>query len=350
MVLEASSTAPWYSRPPRVHAHARSRAALLLAAMPALLEPPSHACRDAVVRRHVDQAAASALATSWLADLSERVSSLLDDATYADGACDYDRAQRRCRNRRNVEAMQPAGHRRFSFLTPLPICGRNNSALGVLGHPDLDGHKLVCGLATLAKASRRRPAVVFSLGSNNNFVFEQAVVRRLGRNASVHTFDCTVDTPRVPPEIRRNVVFHQTCIGERDEDVPVDAQAPARGRRAFRTWAAVLRELQAAGHAVDRPDLMKVDIEGHERSWLWRLLAAPSRRLPRQILIELHYNTLTEVARTYAASYGRRLVSAGELAMLAQLWHTRGYRLVAREDNPQGRMATELTLLLVEGC
>ena len=31
--------------------------------MPALLEPPSHACRDAVVRRHVDQAAASALAT-----------------------------------------------------------------------------------------------------------------------------------------------------------------------------------------------------------------------------------------------------------------------------------------------
>ena len=114
--------------------------------------------------------------------MSERVSSLLDDATYADGACDYDRAQRRCRNRRNVEAVQPAGHRRFSFLTPLPICGRNNSALGVLGHPDLDGHKLVCGLATLAKASRRRPAVVFSLGSNNNFVFEQAVVRRLGRH------------------------------------------------------------------------------------------------------------------------------------------------------------------------
>ena len=170
----------------------------------------------------------------------------------------------------------------------------------------------------------------------------QAEILRNGQSTHSAALTGIVDGIHVAPV--------QTCIGERDEDVPVDAQAPARGRRAFRTWAAVLRDLQAAGHAVDRPDLMKVDIEGHERSWLWRLLAAPSRRLPRQILIELHYNTLTEVARTYAASYGRRLVSAGELAMLAQLWHTRGYRLIAREDNPQGRMATELTLLLVEGC
>ena len=239
--------------------------------------------------------------------------------------------------------MQPAGHRRFSFLTPLPICGRNNSALGVLGHPDLDGHKLVCGLATLAKASRRRPAVVFSLGSNNNFVFEQAVVRRLGRNASVHTFDCTVDTPRVPPEIRRNVVFHQTCIGERDEDVPVDAQAPARGRRAFRTWAAVLRDLQAAG--CSPPDLMKVDIATSVPALATAGAVAPAP-VADPHRAALQYAPRSPNVRTVRPPPRQRR----QLAMLAQLWHTRGYRLIAREDNRRGGMATELTLLLVEGC
>ena len=74
--------------------------------------------------------------------------------------------------------------------------------------------------------------------------------------------------------------------------------------------------------------------------------------LPTQISLELHANTLD--ARGFYTHTGRRMTTLGELAMLATLWHTRGYVLASREDNRLAYRAnrgvadcTELTLLRV---
>ena len=73
--------------------------------------------------------------------------------------------------------------------------------------------------------------------------------------------------------------------------------------------------------------------------------------LPTQISLELHANTMD--ASGYYSHSGRRLTTLGELAMLATLWHTRGYVLVSKEDNrlaariDQTATGTELTLLRV---
>ena len=319
-------------------------------------------CDHLVVRKHVNVADAQQQATTWLRMLPERVASLLDGATYSknNALCDYDRTKQRCRKRvngrlRKVDALQPYGHARFSFLEPMPICGSNNSALSAIGHPRSDGHKLVCGLHTLAASKQ---TVVFSLGSNNNFVFEEQIVNSFGRGVRIHTFDCTVDTPLVPQRIQSNVVFHRVCIGPFDEVVEGKAHYPSKAvnvnrlgasRRVFKTWAPIVKEMRSAGQLKAPPDLFKIDIEGHERSWLWSLLSTPSPWLPRQILMELHYNTMNQHGQ-WASNTGRRLVSTGELGMLAQLWHNTGYRLISRDDNLEASSCTELNLLLVEGC
>ena len=73
--------------------------------------------------------------------------------------------------------------------------------------------------------------------------------------------------------------------------------------------------------------------------------------LPMQIALELHTNTLD--SRGYYSHTGRRMTTLGEIALLAALWHSRGYVLISREDNRLAARAnrfadsTELTLLRV---
>ena len=62
---------------------------------------------------------------------------------------------------------------------------------------------------------RRGRCVVLSIGSNNEFSFEQAVVEKYG--CDVHTFDHTVNSPNAP----NGVTFHPYGLGTADE-----AQAP----------------------------------------------------------------------------------------------------------------------------
>ena len=302
---------------------------------------PTAPCDHPVLREHVDLVSTEALASAWLRELPGRVGSLLDASTYSTNneRCIYDSTNRRCRRKGKIDAVQPYGHARFSFLEPMPICGPNNEALTTFGRPGSDGHKLVCGVQTLAASNQ---TVVFSLGSNNNFVFEEEVVRVFGRQVRIHTFDCTVDEPRVPAAIASNVIFHKVCIGPRDELL-------GEKRRVYRTWGTLVDDMRSQGQLMAPPDLFKIDIEGYERDWLWSMLVGHERWLPRQILMELHFNTLTPSGEWHG-NVGLRLTSTGELAMLAQLWHTRGYRLVAREDNPQSSSCTEINLLLVDGC
>lgn len=70
-----------------------------------------------------------------------------------------------------------------------------------------DEEKRVCWTASLA----RDDCVVFSIGSNNQWTFEEAVVK--GTRCKVHTFDCTVRNPQPPDSVRGRVSFHPLCLG-----------------------------------------------------------------------------------------------------------------------------------------
>lgn len=246
------------------------------------------------------------------------------------------------------EPVQPANHERYATLRPQRICGENNRHLHAVG-PVVrgklsEGSKWFCGLHFLRSDSPAAPPInVLSIGSNNNFVFEASLVRMLGRRVRIHTLDCTVSRPAVPPELRGHVTFHRICVGAHDSFDPFapsaaawhDARSDARSR--MLRWPTLVRWLRNGGAAppmVGPLELLKMDCEGAEKEVLWDMLTAgDDADLPRQIAVELHSIALYRDlgATTYA---GSRRISAGELSLLGLQWHHKGYRLVQREDNP----------------
>ena len=112
-----------------------------------------------------------------------------------------------------------------------------------------DGGKLLCGLTSLP-----RDCVIYSLGSANDFSFEETMLR--ATPCAIHTFDCTVDGATKPADSR--IVFHRQCLG--------DGGAPG--------FFSLPQLAAQNGHT--RIDLLKMDIEGGEYGVFASLLAAAS--------------------------------------------------------------------------
>jgi hypothetical protein len=84
-----------------------------------------------------------------------------------------------------------------------------------------DGGKLFCDLGVL-----QAPCLIISLGSRNEYSFEQDVLNRT--QCEVHSYDCTVDGMSVMPGRH---FFHKKCLGSNPDDP------------SFMTWPQV-RKLQ----------------------------------------------------------------------------------------------------------
>ena len=91
--------------------------------------------------------------------------------------------------------------------TPLRLYGAFDSKMGWS-----DTGKWLC---QAEEALNRPQSVVYSLGSNNQFDFEDSVLSAFP-NTRVYTFDCTSDPP--PQPIPR-LTFDRVCLGSRDEVV-----------------------------------------------------------------------------------------------------------------------------------
>lgn len=127
--------------------------------------------------------------------------------------------------------------------------------------------------------------LVFSIGSNNAWGFEEAVFART--KCRVHTFDCTGKFT-VPKKISPRVTFHHKCIASQDADHIDGYGGRAVGRRGSiddnLSWDQLV---QTAGGKT--PHFLKMDIEG----WEWVVLnqIIRSKYQPRQIAFELHVRT-----------------------------------------------------------
>ena len=166
---------------------------------------------------------------------------------------------------RSVPAIDPTFKRRWELFGPIANCSSGLKKYG----SKADGHKWLCGVDA---AMQNEGCVVYSIGSNNEWDFELSIAK--ATNCEIHTFDCNVAIPKVPPKLSSRLTFHKFCVAGRNE---LDAEG-----HAFRTLASIQAEL---GHK--KVDLLKVDIEGFE--WeLFNTWEDTQSTLPFQISTELH--------------------------------------------------------------
>ena len=127
--------------------------------------------------------------SEWQSTLFTRTMSLYRGVEHAAGA-----------------VVEPMGGRRFDLFTPFIKCpdGQPPVRFGDSG----DGGKLLC-----ADMLASPDCVVFSLGSNNDFTFEDDILARTP--CTVVTFDCTVDGRSVHARHK----YVKKCLGGSERQV-----------------------------------------------------------------------------------------------------------------------------------
>ena len=131
--------------------------------------------------------------------------------------------------------------------------------LGGLG----DGPKWVCDPHRIAKDD----CLVYSIGSYNNFDFEESVLRDISKNCEIHTFDPNVGMS--PSNKPAGVHFHPWGLAQK-----------TRGK-----MKSLKDIVSALGHEHRQIDIFKIDCEGCEWSTFPAWLEVPNIR---QIQAELH--------------------------------------------------------------
>ena len=141
-----------------------------------------------------------------------------------------------------------------------------------------DGGKWVCDPHRIATSASKQGCLVYSVGSNNDFSFEEAVLRDIAGDCEIHTFDHTIGEAPSNLLVKGNVNFHPWGLARLD-------QAPN-----MKQMATIVREL---GHEGREIDIFKIDCEGCEwetvKSWF------RSGARIRQVLVEVHAGTTDAV-------------------------------------------------------
>ena len=114
-----------------------------------------------------------------------------------------------------------------------------------------DGGKWICDPHRIAK---QKECLVYSVGSNNDFSFEEAVLRDIGPHCEIHTFDFgdyAAGAERLGTRLhdgvnKTAVVYHQFGVGRDD---------PPK----FKSLKTIVEEL---GHVNRTVDIFKIDCEG----------------------------------------------------------------------------------------
>ncbi len=167
--------------------------------------------------------------------------------------------------------------------------------------------------------------VVFSIGSNNQWMFEEAIINQT--SCRVETFDCTMDKQIKPPKhLRHRVRLHPLCLSDRQYTVE---------DREYVTWHQILEQVGLK----TAPTFLKMDIEGYEFPVLKSIIDA-GIQLPLQISMELHI-----VRHEFGVPQYTRRVSSMELHSFIQyVYEFGGYYLIDRHDNPYCRVCSEIVL------
>eukprot|EP00045_Choanoeca_perplexa_P014800 m.176446 g.176446 ORF g.176446 m.176446 type:complete len:371 (-) comp16799_c0_seq1:81-1193(-) len=187
--------------------------------------------------------------------------------------------------------------------------------------PAGDGGKWVCDPHRIPQlyANRSEACIIMSIGSNNDFGFEESMHAAFGSLCDIHTFDHTVENPNPP----NYVTYHDVGIAQ--EDGVKVRSLPA------------LMGLAMMNHSLGYVEVLKIDVEGHEFESLTQLLIEDDKLdWPRQVLIEIH-NFDVEVGPWDDPYYkqARPTDNLREIHQLLAAFQYRGYAVFHKEANIQ---------------
>ena len=175
-------------------------------------------------------------------------------------------------------------NKKFDLYEPEATCiSEERFGSKVRYHAFGDGPKFVCGVDVIAKKAKQSNCLVYSVGSNNDVRFEQAVHTFIN-GCEVHTFDPTLkDEQFVGGEY---ATFHPWGLGTDGgkEGNTMHGRANDGSRKSFET---IIKEL---GHENRKIDILKIDCQGCEYSAmppLFELIASGKVQVD-QVLIEMH--------------------------------------------------------------
>jgi Methyltransferase domain len=217
--------------------------------------------------------------------------------------------------KRYIDVIEPR-KRQDKWDASLGPIGPNCKNLVELGGVDgMDGNKFIC-LPENQSSSQHGECHVISVGGNDSWTFEEAIVKELG--CTTYTFDCTLPNgkPQHKPD-NDKIRFFEYCIdGHTHEDATFGSK-----------YLSYEDMLKVAG--IDTaPTYFKIDVEGFEYDILTDMMRTP-HLLPLQIQIELHWAT-----RMTDLPWMQRTRSAGEIALLSgMLYNSGGYMPVKLDFN-----------------
>ena len=187
------------------------------------------------------------------------------------------------------------------------------------------GNKVLCGLEQLKE---KQDCIIYSLGSNNEFDFEENV--SAATKCQIFTFDCTSSPPKT--DIKR-VYFEETCMGyqPKSADATRNLQLrlfpyprPPTGWKSAAAVALIRSVKLESYHTImkrlnqTRVDILKLDIEGAEYGVFVDLLEWGTTKgsLPYQLSFETHW---------WHRDIGHAMLT---LQMFEELWRA-GYRFIS---------------------
>ena len=195
-----------------------------------------------------------------------------------------------------------------------------------------DGGKWICDPHRIGRrvdAELRRPesgksrgCLIYSVGSDNDFSFEESVREEISPACEVHTFDPSIGA--APSNQPQWVAFHPWGVSSSSGAVAGTAHDGERNA-AMRTGVFMtLTEISAAlGHSEREIDVLKIDCESCEwgafETWF-----GPGAPTIRQVLIELHEGT---------HSYSKAKPVADDFF---RFMRSKGYAVFHKEPNTLG--------------
>lgn len=232
----------------------------------------------------------------------------------------------------NRHPPEPRGFALYDLFQPYINCPGGKKSMRRLGDTG-DGGKWLC-----QDLLERDECVVFSLGSNGQYDFEEALLKETP--CTIYTFDCTYDGISLGARHK----YIKKCIGSMEKE----GSDPR-----FITLSNAVREV-----GVNKINLLKIDIEGYEFDEIatWTI---QDSWLPEQISIEVHHSeaiyaggSKDETSHYKVQDFSNLLwpahhLTLSDLALFFGHFGRLGYAIASREDNPFGTCCSEFLLLQV---
>lgn len=195
------------------------------------------------------------------------------------------------------------------------------------------GGRWVCGITELAEAEHR-PIIVYSIGSNYDRSFEDAISETTSGKCEVHIYDPTMghgnDRERLDKWLRQlpsNFHFHQTgIVGEGVQDLQITYE----NRSGTNFTAVTLAEAFEQNRHTADIDILKFDIESYEYELLDKLDWEQIRI--GLVFFELHANIInTRLSGDHSPNAEKKLYKLRDFHRQLLRMELAGYRVYSLE-------------------